>query len=370
MSELSPKIGESPEALQHDRRLATVRRLRLQSLEHDLAFQRVLDLMVSQLSPCGAGISISTPRVAMIKAGFNFRIGDHDPEGSIIDWPLRLGRPLMVSDAAADSHLSQTREVQGPLRMRYFVGAPFHAPNGVPVGTLFAYDQAPRFRRQSDLQLLSDLQRQLEDVLLIREHERLDLMTRLLTPQNFVERYLRSWRSAARAAESMSIAVFRLDGLQQINQTLDRAAGDTAVLRFADLIRDHAAGGEGQTGRLAGNLFAAAYAPGTPPSRIEHHCETLRWAFRDITKALGKGAYRKLDVSVCISTTAGNHHLEMQPLEALRLAEAGLPDAESAGEIRVQLARQAAQRVSDLCAPATAEIERNLSPWPRSGRAL
>ena len=104
MSECSPIIGESPEALQQDRRRATVRRLRLQSLEHDLAFQRVLDLLVSQLAPSGAGISISTPRVAMIKAGFNFRLGDHDPDGSIIDWPLRLGRPLMVSDAAADPH--------------------------------------------------------------------------------------------------------------------------------------------------------------------------------------------------------------------------------------------------------------------------
>lgn len=349
-----------------EKRAASVRRLRLMCAVQDLAFARVVELLQAQMNPTGCGVVVCDKYDYLVREARNFPSGERPLADSIFRFVLHRGEPLMVSDCLGESRLQVCNEVSAPPGMRYLIMAPVRAPDGCVVGVVFAYDRKPRFRLRSDLQLFYTLQRQLEDALLIREHERLDLMTRLLQPRSFVSQFLKNWRQVLKQNLPVGVAMVRVRGLSALNRLPGRYAGDAALIRLADLLRERSPAGA-TVGRMGGNLFAVLMSASVSRAQFEGFCSQVPWAFRNISRQSHYPRETELGMDIVGVNLPADQVPELGPMDLLKFCELRL------GEVEGLVSADAAAIKSSLRngqAAEVQEIERNLSPWPVGGRVI
>lgn len=348
-------------------RAATVRRLRLMSGTDDLAFSRVVDLLVAKLHTSGAGLFIAGREELLHRVSRGPLEGEYSLDASIFRFLMERSEPLMVSDCMGDSRLAQCIEVAGAPHARFLAAVPVRAPNDCVVGGVYAYDRKPRFRLRSTLQLLYTLQRQVEDALLIREHERLDLLTRLLQPRAFVSGYLETWRESLKRHSTIRVSMLRVEGLQALNRLPGRYAADSVLVRLADLLRERSPKGS-LVGRLGGNLYGVGFAPSASDSAVEQFTSQIQWVFKNLVRQSAYPREAALQLSIASVELAPELVPDVRPMDVLKAAEIQLLLEESApvqltpGRIRTLQSMQDGIEIN--------EIEKNLSPWPVGGRVL
>lgn len=81
---------------------------------------------------------------------------------------LDPGRPLVVPDTAADPRFADNPLVAGPMRLRFYAGAPVISPEGQPLGTLCVMDHRPRSLAPDQEESLTGLARMAGSILGIR----------------------------------------------------------------------------------------------------------------------------------------------------------------------------------------------------------
>lgn len=366
MSDDQPDIRTGDADQSASRRAASVRRLRLMCAVQDLAFSRVVELLQGQMNPTGCGVVICDESSYLVREARDFPSGERPLEDSIFRFVMERGEPLMVSDCLGEERLQACSEVAVSPGMRYLIMAPIRSPDGCVVGVVFAYDRKPRFRLRSDLQLFYTLQRQLEDTLLIREHERLDLMTRLLQPRSFVGRYLKNWRLSLKQNLPVGVAMVRVRGLSALNRLPGRYAGDAALVRLADLLRERAPAGA-TVGRMGGNLFSVLMDASVSRKVFDEYCTQLPWAFRNISRQSHYPRESDLGLDIAAVSVAAEQVPSLSPMDVLKYAELQL--GVSAGLQSVDAA-EVKRPLRDGGAAEVHEIERNLSPWPVGGRMI
>lgn len=350
-----------------EQRAATVRRLRLMSGTDDLAFARVVDLMIAKLHTTGAGLFIAGREELLHRVSRGPLDGEYSLDSSMFRFLLTRSEPLMVSDCMGDSRLANCIEVSGPPHVRFLAAVPVRAPNDCVVGGVYAYDHMPRFRLRSTLQLLYTLQRQVEDALLIREHERLDLLTRLLQPRAFVSSYLQAWRESLKRNLPIRLSMLRVEGLQALNRLPGRNAVDAVLVQLADLLRERSPKGS-LVGRLGGNLYGISFAPSASDSAVEQFSSQIQWAFKNLVRQSPYPREAALQLSISNVELAPQLVPEVRPLDVLKATEIQLLSGEAApvqltpGRIKMQLEKFEGVQIN--------EIERNLSPWPVGGRVV
>ena len=366
MSTDQPDLDAGPPLQSAEKRAASVRRLRLMCAVQDLAFSRVVELLQAQMNPTGCGVVICDEHDYLVREARDFPSGERPLADSIFQFVLHRGEPLMVSDCLGEPRLQACSEVSASPGMRYLIMAPIRSPDGCVVGVVFAYDRKPRFRLRSDLQLFYTLQRQLEDTLLIREHERLDLMTRLLQPRSFVGQYLKNWRLVLKQRLPVAVAMVRVRGLSALNRLPGRYAGDGALVRLADLLRERSPSGA-TVGRMGGNLFAVLMNASVSRAQIESYCSQVPWAFRNLSRQSHYPREAELGLDIVGVDIAAEQVPELGPMDVLKFGELQL--GEISGLISVDAAA-IKQRLRGGLASEVQEIERNLSPWPLGGRMI
>lgn len=130
---------------------------------------------------------------------------------------------LVVHDATQDERFLDNPLVLGDPNVRFYAGAPIHAPNRARVGTLCLVDSKPRAFSDSELVVLKDLARCVDDLIATvkREHA-----ASVLSGQ---ESYLRSLLHA------MSDAVLTIDAEGIIHSANPAATQMLAVPGMGDL---------------------------------------------------------------------------------------------------------------------------------------
>ena len=366
MSTDQPDLDAGQPDQRAEKRAASVRRLRLMCAVQDLAFSRVVELLQAQMNPTGCGVVICDEHDYLVREARDFPSGERPLADSIFQFVLHRGEPLMVSDCLGEPRLQVCSEVAASPGMRYLIMAPVRSPDGCVVGVVFAYDRKPRFRLRSDLQLFYTLQRQLEDTLLIREHERLDLMTRLLQPRSFVGQHLKNWRRALKQNLPVGFAMVRVRGLSALNRLPGRFAGDAALIRLADLLRERAPAGAA-VGRMGGNLFAVMMDSSVSRAQFEGFCSQVPWAFRNLSRQSHYPREVNLAVEITGIGLAADQVPLLSPMDALKFGELRLGEADGVVFSDAALIKQ---RLRGGTAAEVQEIERNLSPWPAGGRVI
>lgn len=98
------------------------------------------------------------------------------------------GRGLVVPDAHEDERFADNPLVTGPLRIRFYAGAPLRTPDGFTLGTLCALDRKPLQPSESQLETLGLLATQVVDQLEARRG-RMELAQQRADARAASERY-------------------------------------------------------------------------------------------------------------------------------------------------------------------------------------
>lgn len=127
------------------------------------------------------------------------------------------------------------------------------------------------------------------------------------------------------------LALLDLDHFKQVNDRFGHAAGDAALLHFADVMRSKLRQ-EDLIGRLGGEEFAVLF-PGLPPHAALAACERVRQALGDTEIVTPHGRF---PLTVSIGLTAISPR--MTPEAIFRQADAALYRAKELGRNRSELA--------------------------------
>ncbi|MEP6801308.1 MAG: protein kinase [Acidobacteriota bacterium] len=86
-----------------------------------------------------------------------------------------LGRDVFViPDTTADDRFSGNPLVTGPMKLRFYAGAPLVTPDGHAIGTICVLDREPRQLGEAQVQALAALARQAVSLLELRRRMRID----------------------------------------------------------------------------------------------------------------------------------------------------------------------------------------------------
>lgn len=157
----------------------------------------------------------------------------------------------------------------------------------------FDYDQEGRL-----VHILGVTQDNSETHRLLDLNERLthfDMLTGLANRVLFLRRLLQVRLSAGRQSSGLYVMVIKLLGLQEINSTLGRAAGDDIIKSCADRLKQVCS--EREVGRLSGDQFAAfaSLPDGWQPGRVDQEGawpEAVGLLQRPLQHASGGGAVK------------------------------------------------------------------------------
>jgi diguanylate cyclase (GGDEF)-like protein len=138
-----------------------------------------------------------------------------------------------VADAALDPRFSGNPFVETPQGLRYYIGAPVRAPNGLPVGALCLFDTAPRQLNAEQRHTLRDFADILQDELTLRNDSVRDHLTRLYNRRFADELIDREVRRAYRARLPLTLLLIDVDHFKHYNDRFGHLAGDEALRRVA-----------------------------------------------------------------------------------------------------------------------------------------
>jgi diguanylate cyclase (GGDEF)-like protein len=149
-------------------------------------------------------------------------------------------------------------------------------------GTYNAQDVAivEQFRTQIEIGLLARDRYSTS----IRRYQ-VDALTGLLTRRYFEDLFKFSLDRAVRHEESFVLALFDVDGLKGINDTLGHLAGDQMLLTIADALRASCRSSD-IMGRLGGDEFIACYHQ-SEVAAIDHNIASIRARLRAEPTMLG-----------------------------------------------------------------------------------
>lgn len=127
------------------------------------------------------------------------------------------------------------------------------------------------------------------------------------------------------------LALLDLDHFKSVNDRFGHAAGDAALLTFADVMRGKLRQ-EDAIGRLGGEEFAVLF-PGLHPNAARAACERVRQALEETEIVTPQGSFR-ITVSIGLAALSP----EMPPEAIFRQSDAALYRAKALGRNRVEMA--------------------------------
>lgn len=180
------------------------------------------------------------------------------------------GEPLLVADTLRDERFYDNPWVTGDAHLRFYAGAPIHAPNGAAIGTLCLMGDEPRSMLDSEARLLCDFAALVDSEiahsatrgsfqalsLQLAECSKLaatDAATGLWNRPAIIE-ILRSELARSLRGEPTSVAFIGIDRLSEINSSSGRLAGDALIAGVSSCIR-HCIRDFDSVGREGGDTF-------------------------------------------------------------------------------------------------------------------
>lgn len=175
-------------------------------------------------------------------------------------------RMLVVPDTRADPDFANNPLVTGPPHIRFYAGAPVHAPNGMPIGSLCAIDLRPHDPAKLPLRALELLRDNLEDALLLWSLSARDHLTGLFN-RGYAGRHLAPrLRAHYRHLLPVSFVMIDIDHFKPYNDQLGHDQGDRALREVARILHAHIRRAGDLVLRQGGEEFAAVLTHSDPDS--------------------------------------------------------------------------------------------------------
>lgn len=145
---------------------------------------------------------------------------------------------FIIADASKDERFADNPLVSDAPDIRFYAGCPLRSVDGSKLGTLCVIDQKPRSISDDDLEILQDLATMVERELAAVQLATLDELTKISNRRGFMMLGQHSLNLCVRQALPASLVFIDLNKFKQVNDEFGHAEGDSALIAFADQIKD------------------------------------------------------------------------------------------------------------------------------------
>ncbi len=139
---------------------------------------------------------------------------------------------FIVPDAMKDERFRENPLVLRFPEIRFYAGAPVHAPDGTALGTLCVIDHEPREVQEDDADALLDLAKVAEQEIRSITLATVDDLTGLTNRRGFAAIAQHSLAMCRRVDRPATLLLFDLNNFKLVNDTLGHRAGDILLQFF------------------------------------------------------------------------------------------------------------------------------------------
>lgn len=263
--------------------------------------------------------------------------GALDPRALEPLWSSTLASDDIVvfDESARETHGEELESSSLPPLPGFYAGATMRDPEGQRVGCLWIADLEPRTGAERECSLLRSARMVLEDMALLRQQARVDVLTGLWNRRAMDDLIDREWRRAARLARPLSLLAIDVDHFKDFNDRFGHDAGDAALRSLAGLLQSTLQRPSDLLARVGGEEFLACL-PDTDTDGARIAAEALRAAV-DRRHFPEDGAPPRPALSISIGVaTVFNPSLRPDALAGtLKAADRALYEAKHQGRNRV-----------------------------------
>jgi PAS domain-containing protein len=142
-----PNLVEAiPNSSPDRRRVAALEELDIIASGREERFDRLARLAAATMNVPTSFITLLTATEQVFKAGHNWDKLRDSREHAFCNIPVATNASFVVPDSSREPLLKGNPYTRGPQAVRFYVGAPIHAPGGEAVGALCVIDANPRPR--------------------------------------------------------------------------------------------------------------------------------------------------------------------------------------------------------------------------------
>lgn len=257
---LSPEDREH--ALLEPLRLASVKAVKEAMSAEDLIFERTTRLLAALLKAPVAAFCLVEREGQFLRASVGLPFTETSAEeGVFCRTCVAQDDVLVVEDPRADPRFATTPLVTGPPFLRFYAGAPVHAPDGTAIGTLCVVDVEARTLSDEQRKVLLDLRDHVEEALQSRHEANTDALTALPNRRAFDLHLTGVLEDRRPASPDLTVAMIDVDDFKRYNDTYGHHEGDRVLKTVARTLENTVKRFGGLVGRVGGEEFAAL-APG------------------------------------------------------------------------------------------------------------
>lgn len=129
---------------EEETRLAALLALDLIDSEPEREFDAIVSLAATLFDSHYAGVTLLDQDRMWLKARLGFTQPQYPRATSMCTWAIRSDEVMVVPDAEYDPRFEARRDAEGKHDLRFYAGAPLHAPSGERIGVLCVGDPEPR----------------------------------------------------------------------------------------------------------------------------------------------------------------------------------------------------------------------------------
>ncbi len=146
-----------PDARAEDARVSALHALDLIDSAPEREFDAVVSLAATLLGTPFAAVTLVDRERVWVKAKVGLPLVEEPRHLTFCHWTIQSDDVMTIADARVDPRFRQRGETYGGHTVRFYAGAPLHAPNGARIGTLCVGDTDPREIDEIDCERLRQL---------------------------------------------------------------------------------------------------------------------------------------------------------------------------------------------------------------------
>ena len=252
-------------------RLETLRNLKILDTDPEERFDRITRLARTLFNTSIALVSLVDEDRQWFKSRQGLSATETPRNISFCGHAIVNEEPLVVADAKDDERFADNPLVAEDPNIRFYAGCPLNGPGGKKVGTLCIIDEKPRGMTESELSMLKELARLVEEELIVSDFLRVDPTTGLSNRAGFAMIADHLLAMCVRNRVPASIVLLHninheFVAIAEGSDTSDRVAIETAQLLLATFRESDI------VGRLSTDLFAVVLT-GAQHHEIDNICQ-------------------------------------------------------------------------------------------------
>ena len=218
-------------------RLGTLRSLDILDTLPEERFDRLTRMAKRMFGVPIALVSLVDENRQWFKSCFGLDAKETSREVSFCGHTILDNEVLVISNACDDPRFADNPLVLNEPEIRFYAGCPLIV-NGYRLGTLCIIDQRPRSLDESDIDTLKDLASMVERELEAVQLATLDELTGISNRRGFLTLAQHSLKLCTRQKLQVTLVFIDLDKFKSINDQFGHAQGDTAIITFANLLKN------------------------------------------------------------------------------------------------------------------------------------